>query len=184
MTGSISIGRGLLDFNTEVAYRPSVYLPGKKNLVVFDIDGVIFNSEHRYRLYEEGLKTGDHKRYFERTMKDEVLPGAHIARLFFNNPTHHCIFVTGRGDDAVHRALTLCMLKQHVHPSIDDERLLMREYPLPEDYEHDTVKKPKMIEAAGYWLSDIYMVFEDRNSIVDMWRERGIITYHTQPGDF
>jgi FMN phosphatase YigB (HAD superfamily) len=159
----------------------SRYVPGQKNLVVFDLDGVLFDSEHRFPLWE----AGKHEEYFQQVEDDKPLsPGITICSMFVANPKFEVIFVTGRGAHQTHRNLTLYMLRYHINPYINGKQLLMREWPMPDPYDHDTVKKPKMIEAAGYSLDDIFMVFEDRNSIVDMWRARGVTTYHTQIGDF
>lgn len=152
-----------------------------KNLVVFDLDGVLLNSKHRIQLWIDGK----HEEYFKLGYKDTPIPqGIAIGTMFLNNPAFRVIFVTGRADTQVHRADTLLALKEYIDYSITDAQLLMREYPEVGQHLHDAEKKPLMIQQAGYDLDDIFLVFEDRNSIVEMWRSRGVIVYHTQNGDF
>jgi hypothetical protein len=152
-----------------------------KNLVIFDVDGVLLHSEHRIQLWIEGK----HVEYFDAAHKDKPIPqGIAVCKMFLSNPTFRVLFVTGRADTPFHREDTLTSLTEHLHISIPNDQLLMREYPEVGPHLHDTVKKPLMIEQAGYSLDDIFMVFEDRNSIVDMWRARGITCFHTQDGDF
>jgi hypothetical protein len=152
-----------------------------KNIVVFDVDGVLLNCEHRLQL----LLDGHHEEHFALASKDKPIPqGIAICKMFLNNPDYRVLFVTGRGDTPYHRQITRYDLEDYMDYTIHDAQLLMREYPEVGEHLHDTVKKPLMIEQAGYSLDDIFMVFEDRNSIVDMWRSRGVTTYHTQPGEF
>jgi phosphoglycolate phosphatase-like HAD superfamily hydrolase len=154
---------------------------GRRNLVVFDIDGVLMDSEHRL----PHMLAGDFPKYFKMWQYDTPLPpGIAVCKMFIANPEYRVIFCTGRSDTLVHRIGTLTQLQNNISPKIRDSQLLMREYPEVGPHLHDTVKKPLMIEQAGYSLDNIFMVFEDRNSIVDMWRERGITVYHTQDGDF
>lgn len=152
----------------------------KQDLIVFDIDGVLFNSEHRLQY----MKSDTMHKYFKLAVKDTpIAQGIAVCKMFVTNPDYRTIFVTGRGDSLIHRVTTLCQLQNHISSRISDYQLIMREWPLADDL-HDVEKKPIMISQAGYRLEDIFMVFEDRNSIVDMWRQRGVTCYQSQPGDF
>ena len=151
-----------------------------RDLVVFDVDGVLLNCEHRL----PHLYAGDMHKYFNLATKDTIIPqGIAICKMFVNNPDYRTIFVTARADSLVHRITTLCHLQKYVSPSIRDYQLIMREWPAADEL-HDSEKKPKMIVEAGYRLEDIFMVFEDRNSIVEMWRQRGVTCYQTQEGNY
>ena len=153
----------------------------KKSLVVFDIDGVLLNSDHRVQLWLDGKV----EEYFSKALGDTlILQGITICKTFLANFNYDVLFVTGRGDTLNHREDTLLMLRCCISTGISNSQLLMREYPEVGPHLHDTVKKPLMIEKAGYDLNDIFMVFEDRKSIVDMWRARGVMCYQTQDGNF
>jgi len=159
-----------------------------KNLVVFDIDGVLINSEHRINYFLEGK----HQLYVDLARGDTVIPqGAATCRLYLNDPQYEVVFVTGRGESLnpsnpyyTHRFETLLALQNLVSPKIRGTQLLMRDWEPDAPVVPDTIKKPLMLEENGYSLDDIFIVFEDRQCIVDMWRERGITVYQTQRGDF
>lgn len=150
----------------------------RRNLVIFDIDGVLFEPQHRIQDYIEGR----FDEYFSKALTDEPIEqGLATCRMFLDSPDHYVLFVTGRGDHANHRKDTLEMLYTHLDRSFWPTQLLMREWPIPPEQAHpDSVVKPQMIEAAGWSLNNIFMVFEDKTSIVNMWRARGVIAYQTQ----
>jgi hypothetical protein len=151
-----------------------------RNLVIFDIDGVLLSCQHRVQHWMDG----DFDTYASLALKDSPIPqGVLICWMFLTNPNYRVLFVTGRGDANNHREDTLVCLRQHIHTGIRYDQLLMREWPLVDSL-GDAEKKPLMIQQAGYSLDDIFMVFEDRDSIVEMWRTRGIVCYQTQPSDF
>lgn len=152
----------------------------RKTLVVFDIDGVLFDPHpDRVQAYLDGR----HDTYFSMAWMDTpIQQGIMMCRMFLS-AGYNVLFVTGRGDTPTHRQDTLDMLQHHLGYVLTDDQLLMRKFPIPEDEAHeDHVVKPQMIERAGYFLNDIFLVFEDRPSIVNMWRERGITCYQTQEG--
>ncbi|KKK85968.1 hypothetical protein LCGC14_2767970, partial [marine sediment metagenome] len=83
---------------------------------------------------------------------------------------------TGRGSIA--RESTIAWLKQH---QIRYNTLLMR--PVGNPTMDSELKRSWYItrwEGANRNL----IVFEDRQRVVDMWREEGVRCFQTQPGDF
>jgi hypothetical protein len=159
-----------------------------KKLVVFDIDGVLLNCDHRVQHFVDG----SHATYVALARGDTVIEqGVTLCRMFLSDPCYKLLFVTGRGSSEdkenpyyTHRFETLSKLQLHVDGRISNSQLFMRDWTPDAPIVHDTIKKPQMIEEAGYNLDDIFMVFEDRQCIVDMWRARGVTTYQTQSGDF
>lgn len=151
-----------------------------RDLVVFDIDGVLLDCQHRVQHWLDG----DFFKYASLAHKDTPIPqGIAVCKMFVANPEFRTIFVTGRGDSLVHRVATLTQLQTYVNQDIHNYQLIMREWPLVDDLD-DAQKKPLMIEAAGYSIDEIFMVFEDRDSIVQMWRDRGITCYQTMKSTF
>ena len=151
-------------------------------LVIHDIDGCLVDSSHRTAHYF----SGDREKYIQATVDDKVIPqGMHIYRSFYDNPAFHQLFVTSRGDSPEYRELTLHQLHEYVGPKIKTEQLLMRPPGLHGLHKMtDEVYKPWIVEQAGFNLADVFMAFDDRQVVVDMWRARGIICYHTQPSDY
>ncbi len=150
----------------------------RSKLVIFDIDGVLIDSDHRVQLYWNG----DVDAYHAAVYADmPIVAGFEILRVFLKSTNHRVLFVTSRGDEPSHRRATLRQLELFSGYRINDDQLLMREYPQIEPERLlCSVKKPMMIEAAGYSLDDIVVVFEDNKDIADMWRARGINCYLSQ----
>lgn len=149
-----------------------------QNLIILDIDGCLVDSEHRLpHLFKNDLDA-----YHAAHREDTPIPqGVFLYRALVAHPTFHCLFVTGRMESA--RQYTLDQINWLLEPKQPVE-LLMRPDGMTSKQMHDTELKPWLIEQAGYSLDQIFMVFEDRNCIVDMWRKRGITCYQTQNGDF
>jgi hypothetical protein len=147
-----------------------------KNLIILDIDGCLVNSEHRL----QHLLDGDRETYNRLHPQDTAIPaGRYIYTLL--KSFGHCdlLFVTGRQEDA--REFTLAQLSAALGSEVEDWQLLMR--PVGDD-RHDTILKPWLIEEAGWSLDKILMAIDDRDSIVQMWRDRGVTCWQTQPGSF
>lgn len=150
-------------------------LMNKPKLVIFDIDGVLMDSEYRVQLYWDGHVDD----YHAAVLDDLPIPaGFELLKVFLNSPKHHVLFVTSRAGEFCHRIATLKQLELFSGYRIHDNQLIMREYPQiePERLPCE-VKKPMMIEAAGYSLDDIVLVFEDDKDIAAMWRNCGIACY-------
>jgi hypothetical protein len=153
--------------------------PNQK-IVVCDIDGCLIDSSHRTGLYF----SGDHAGYFAASKDDKVIPqGQHVYRAFYDVPGVLQLFVTSRGDWGTYREVTLGQLRDFVGPKIADHQLLMRPKGVQGlDVMSDEVYKAWAVENAGYSLADVWMAFDDRECVVEMWRRRGVVCYHTQPG--
>jgi len=87
------------------------------------------------------------------------------------------LFTSGREDK--HRAPTVTFLAEHL-PGIPYE-LYMRK---TSDMRKDAIIKREMFDEhiKGKW--NILFVIDDRNSVVDAWREIGLICYQCAPGNF
>lgn len=146
-----------------------------------DIDGCLVDSDGRL---PHLIHDNNRDAYDAAHPTDFTIPAGHlIYSLLHGHEGLTVLFVTGRRECA--REYTLAQLNHAIGHRIPVEnwQLLMR--PLDADFnEHDTVLKPKVIEAAGYSLDRILLVIEDRDSTVAMWRERGITCYQSQLGAF
>lgn len=154
----------------------------RTKLIVCDIDGCLVNSSHRTAHYFNG----DRAKYIQATKQDTVIPqGAHVYRAFYDTPGFHMLFVTSRGDSPEYRQLTLGQLQEYVGPKVNTEQLLMRPPGLHGlDKMSDEEYKPWIMQQNGFDLNDIFLAFDDRQVVVDMWRARGVMCYHTQKADY
>jgi len=141
---------------------------------IFDVDGTIANTDHRNH-FLDGKKdwTGWHKAAMSDTPYWEIvdlMELAHAAGI-------KVVICTGR--DNSQRESTVQWLTEHNITCYD--RLFMR----PEkDRRDDTVVKFEMLEQI---LEEGYkpvLVFEDRDRVVNMWRDAGLKCLQVKPGDY
>lgn len=87
------------------------------------------------------------------------------------------VYLTGRSDES--RRLTEAWL--HLHVGVPGP-LLMRS---ARDFRRDTVVKRELYDRHVVGVYDVRMVFEDRDQVVEMWRnEVGLPCFQVAPGDF
>jgi uncharacterized HAD superfamily protein len=86
------------------------------------------------------------------------------------------LIVSGRNDDS--QDVTSEWLRYHCPPYV---KLFMRG---SKDFREDSVVKQEIYERFIEPLYDVLCVFDDRNQVVDMWREIGLKCLQVQPGDF
>lgn len=145
-------------------------------IIVADIDGCCLDPTKRLH----HIKAEDWESYHDAWQLDTVIPqGSLIYRVLNSLPHYRLLFVTAREERA--REYTLHQLQKHVSTGIMNSQLLMRPN---DDYDTrggtpDYVLKPQLIRAAGYTYDDIFMVFEDRQTMVDEWRRLGCVVYQT-----
>lgn len=140
--------------------------------VIFDIDGTLSDPTHR--LYHVKTKPYNWPAFFDAMGAD----GLHepisdlLARL---KPTAKILLTTGRPE--THRAQTEEWLARH---GIEFDGLYMRS---AQDYRPDHVIKSQILDgilADGY---EVLFVVDDRQSVVDMWRERGLTCLQCRKSD-
>lgn len=145
------------------------------NCVIFDIDGTIANCEHRLHWVRIKPKNWP---AFNRAMKDDT-PHWDIVwmlRSWYGDGIT-ILIASGRSEDD--RIVTETWLKDVAKVSY--ERLYMR---ASKDYRSDNIVKSEILDqmrADGY---NPTIAVDDRNSVCQMWRARGIRCLQVAPGDF
>lgn len=146
-----------------------------KQLVLFDIDGTLANIEHRRHLVQ-GDKP-DWGKFFK-LMGDDA-PNRPVVGLYnaLKASGHYdLVIVSARPDD--NRMITEQWL---VWNGIEFDRLIMR----PKgDFRPDTDIKKEILDQLLAEGGEIAFVVDDRDCVVDMWRENGITCLQCAPGDF
>jgi len=145
-------------------------------MIVFDIDGTLSIVGDRL----ECLKDKDWDSFYARCGEDTVNePIASVCRAmdYFD----HVIYITGRRESC--RDDTVNWIKEnglpwHPNHSARPTILLMRN---DGDCRHDSVVK---IELAAPFMDKITSIFEDRNSMVETWRNAGFTCLQVADGDF
>ena len=152
-------------------------------MVVFDLDGTIANIDHRAHYVRDGNKQWDE--FFEACDKD--LPEKEVIRTLAAlwDAGHRIEIWSGRSDKV--RAKTEAWLNANFpalytwdNQVVQPASLLTRMRPA-KDYQSD-------VELKRSWLHEAEvkpdMIFDDRQGVVDMWREEGIKVAQVAPGDF
>lgn len=159
--------------------------------VIFDIDGTIANIEHRRHFVASKPKNWP---AFARAMKDDT-PHDDIIYLMqiLYDAGATILLASGRGvEDAV---TTVDWLTQQgivcvpldrfeaPHCRVGYAELYMR---AEKDYRSDVIVKSEILDEI---IEDMggeepFMVFDDRDGVVKMWRSRGLRCLQVAPGDF
>jgi len=151
----------------------------KQRAVIFDIDGTLADNEHRRHLV-------DHANYdnttpkdwdeFKRRASDDTVKGDIVELLQHLYLVGFAIVLcTGRSSDQY--AQTKTWLKNY---GIGFDLLLMR---TEHDYRPDTVVKRELLVKIREKY-DPWIVVDDRDSVVAMWREEGLTCLQCAPGNF
>lgn len=140
--------------------------------VIFDLDGTLANCEHRVKHLQGPVK--DWEAFYADCHLDEPIePMVTVARTLSH--VHMFQIWTGR-TEAVRAKTTDWLWAQGLR--IRPIHLRMR--PVG-DHRPDFELKTEWLDE-GTFVPDI--IFEDRASVVAMWRERGILCAQVAPGDF
>ncbi len=141
-------------------------------MIVFDLDGTLSIVGDRVKFLQQDKKDWD--AFYEACGQDEV--NEPIAMLYRQLHSVNVVkVVTGRRESV--RQKTLKWFKDNFM-QIDSSDLHMRQ---DGDFRHDTLVKPELVKG---FFQQINVVFEDRNSMVDKWRELGLCCIQVADGDF
>ena len=142
--------------------------------VIFDVDGTLMNISHRRKFVE--MKPKDWKAVREQTVNDTPNLDVFAVAKSLHQAGHNIIIASGRNKSQ--RAITL---KQLMSEGLVFRAIYLRS---DSDYRPDTEVKAQMLDKmkAEGWNPEL--VFDDRTSVVDMWREKGLRAVQVAPGDF
>lgn len=139
---------------------------------VFDIDGTIADNSHRTHHLLKQPKDWD--AYKAGVMGDKAI--GHMLELVLDIPSDRVVFCTGRSE--WEREATTTWLFNNAFPA---GNLYMRK---EGDHRPDHIVKRELLDQIRADGFEPIMVFDDRNSVVKMWREAGIPCAQVAEGDF
>ena len=142
--------------------------------VIFDIDGTLMDIQHRKKYVEQRPK--DWGKFREATKGDTPKKEVFGIAKAMQKAGHNIIIASGRNKSQ--RAITL---KQLMGEGLVFRALYMRS---DSDYRPDHEVKSQMLDKMKEHGWDPQLVFDDRTSVVDMWRSRGLTAVQVAPGDF
>ena len=164
----------LVDILVQIVYNLQHNRIGIEMDIIFDVDGTLMNIAHRRQYVVQRPK--DWARFRENTHLDTPYEDVfEVARALMNSG-HRIIIASGRNQSQA-EITRQQITSQGVQP-------VAYYFRSNSDYRPDHVLKSGMLDrmiADGYQPN---MVFDDRTSVVEMWRERGLRAVQVAPGDF
>ena len=157
-----------------------------KNTVIFDLDGTLAII-HKRRI-KAGSLTGDKPQknkmdwdvFFDPTnikLDEPNTPVIKMAQLFAEDGFLVVIF-SGRSDKTEHT--TRAWLTRNKVPF---HTLVMRPHKTM-NFIPDEILKKHMLDNAPFHIDDVFLVVDDRQKVVDMWRGLGLTVFQVADGDF
>lgn len=154
----------------------------QKPIYIFDLDGTLADTSHRVHHIAKAPKNWD--AFYAACVDDPPLSATvrTSAALYLGGAEIQVW--TGRSDAV--RSETLKWLSRHVpwlaKGAQNEPQLRMREHG---DHQTDVALKLSWLKSlSSDERSRIVAVFEDRASVVQMWRRQGITCYQVDKGDF
>lgn len=160
-------------------------LPGSVVCAIFDLDGTLADIEHRRHYIDHtdyasnGSVTSTSSRwaaFFAAMPQDTVIQPMRTLFWSLQIAGTSALICTGRGEET--RAPTEAWLAHH---GIQPSKLYMRP---AGDFREDSIVKGEMLDAIRVEGWRPYIVFEDRQRVVDMWRARGLLCAQVAKGDY
>ncbi len=145
----------------------------KKKAIIVDIDGTLADITHREKYVRKNPK--DWKSFFNAMDKDTIAPWCK-ALIHAMEKDYQIILCSGRPGN--YREPTEKWLNEN---GIENYLLFMRK---AGDFRSDTVAKKEIYENYIKPHYDVLFVVDDRQKVVDMWREEGLTCLQCDKGDF
>ena len=149
----------------------------KDKIVIFDLDGTLALIDKRRALATKDNGKFDWDVFFNPDNISLDLPNQPVINManILHKQGFRIWILSGRSD--VTKQATIDWLNKH---NVTYDNLWMR----PQDhlYMPDNDLKQSWLDAIG--KDKVAMVFDDRNQVVDMWRDNGLTTFQVADGDF
>ena len=148
-------------------------------LYIFDLDGTLALTEHRQHLISGPKK--DWRGFFAACVND--LPNTPVVNTFDElDECCECVIWSGRSAEV--RPQTIEWLGRQFVYTLDyiDSILKMRE---AGDFTPDHILKENWLKAMSRKdRARLRAVFDDRDTVVEMWRRNGVACFQVAKGDF
>ena len=146
------------------------------NIVIFDLDGTLANIDKRRKLATKNGKMNWNV-FFNPDNIDLDTPNQaviNMANILYSQD--YIIYILSGRSDKTYQA-TIAWLDKH---KVNYDLLIMR--PQNQLYKKDSDLKQSWLDTIG--KDRVSMVFDDRQQVVDMWRQNGLPTFQVADGDF
>ena len=173
----------------------SVYSDMNKNTIIFDLDGTLANIDVRRKKSLKPNGKMDWDVFFDASNISLDLPNEPVIKMaqLFAADGFNIVIFSGRNDRSFHT--TKSWLSRHKVPF---HKLVMR----PDKFLKwgdkiadgniatqdmrfmpDEILKKHMLDAFVD-IDDVFLVVDDRDKVVKMWRDLGLNTFQVAPGNF
>ena len=166
-----------------------------KNVVIFDLDGTLANIDERRKLSTKSNGKLDWDIFFDSNNIKLDIPNPPVVKCaqMFSDQGFKIIIFSGRNDRSFHT--TTDWLNEH---NIPFDLLVMRpdkfkdeSWPVADGnpatpamrFMPDEILKKEMLDTFVD-IDDVFLVVDDRDKVVKMWRDLGLNTFQVAPGDF
>ena len=148
----------------------------KKDIVIFDLDGTLALIDERRALAAKPNGKIDWKTFFDPENIHLDKPNIPVVTMFnlLQKEGYTMVILSGR--DAISKRETLNWLQTN---GIDFDELRMR----PQgSFTPDDILKKQWLDELG--ADRVFCVFDDRDKVVQMWRDNGLTCFQVAPGNF
>ena len=150
-----------------------------KNTIIFDLDGTLALIDKRREVSTKPNGKLDWKKFFNPSnikLDEPNPPVVKMAQLFAEQGFNIVIF-SGRSNKT-ERATRSWLFTNR----IPFQKLVMRDS-ITDPFTPDNILKEDML-FRHIDINDVFLVVDDRNKVVDMWRGLGLTTFQVADGDF
>ena len=147
-------------------------------IVIFDLDGTLADITARRTLSTKDNGKMDWDVFFNPDNIDLDVPNQKVVDMLsmINDTDKYQIWILSGRSDVTHQA-TIDWLAKH---NVNYDHLVMRPQNLL--YMPDNDLKQSWLDSIG--VDNVAMVFDDRQQVVDMWRQNGLTCFQVADGDF
>ena len=156
-----------------------VYYSMNKNTVIFDLDGTLADITARKELATKSNGKLDWVVFHDPSnIKLDVPnePVVKMAQMFAENGFTNIIF-SGRTDKTKYSTRSWL-----THNRIPFQKLVMRDSKINHYTPDDILKKDMLDKYID--INDVFLVVDDRQKVVDMWRSLGLTVFQVADGNF
>jgi len=166
-----------------------------KNTIIFDLDGTLANIDARRKLSLKPNGKMDWDVFFDASNISLDLPNKPVIKMaqLFAADGFNIVIFSGRNDRSFNT--TKSWLSKHRVPFhklvMRPDKFLKRGDKIADGniatqdmrFMPDEILKKHMLDAFVD-INDVFLVVDDRQKVVDMWRDLGLNTFQVAPGDF
>lgn len=153
----------------------------ERNIVIFDLDGTLADCQHRQHFIRQAADSlasdfkPDWRGFFKACTDDTPIPHT-CAILNHLRESYEIWIVSGRSAEV--QKETFMWLHQH---GIGYDRIFMRK---ENDHRPDDMLKGDLLDSGIIPKDRVICVFDDRDKVVKMWRDKGLPCYQVAEGAF